>query len=237
MYRRLIKNNVYKFYFFIKKLNYFIFDFFYFQKSYSLEGEDLLINGLLEFKKNGFYVDIGAYHPVKFSNTNLFYKNGWQGINIDAMPGSMRVFNLKRRRDINLEIPISDCPLTLIYYIFDSGAYNTFSKELAEKNIVNSCLLKKVELKTQTLASILGQYVPDNQQIDFFSIDVEGYDLNVLKSNDWEKYKPRFILVEDHDFSLEMPTTSQIYNYLSSQGYKLVTKTKSTVIYQIDKFF
>ena len=70
---------------------------------YSQNGEDLILNRFLENKKNGFYIDIGAHHPIRFSNTYLFYKKGWRGINIDAMPGSMDLFNKIRSRDINIE--------------------------------------------------------------------------------------------------------------------------------------
>lgn len=55
-------------------------------------------------KKIGFYVDVGAHHPMRFSNTYFFYRMGWSGINIDAMPGSMKEFKKYRRRDINLEL-------------------------------------------------------------------------------------------------------------------------------------
>ena len=60
------------------------------QYSFSQEGEDLVLARIFEGKKNGFYVDIGAHHPTRFSNTHYFYRRGWSGINIDAMPGSMK---------------------------------------------------------------------------------------------------------------------------------------------------
>jgi hypothetical protein len=132
-------------------------------------------------------------------------------------------------------MPITASPQELSYYVFEAGAYNTFSKELAEKNAQHSTLLKKIVLKTQTLASVLDQYVSAGQEIDFFSIDVEGYDLEVLEANDWKKYRPKFVLVEDHGFDLETPTVSPIYNYLHSQDYKLAAKTDNTVFYRANK--
>jgi len=76
--------------------------------SYSQEGEDLILERFFEGMNTGFYVDVGAFHPKRFSNTYIFYKKGWHGINIDARPGSMKLFNFVRPRDINLEIPISN---------------------------------------------------------------------------------------------------------------------------------
>ena len=69
-------------------------------KSYSQEGEDMILRRLFEKQKTGFYVDVGAHHPKRFSNTFFFYKKGWSGINIDAMPNSMRLFDKIRPRDI-----------------------------------------------------------------------------------------------------------------------------------------
>ena len=87
-------------------------------KSYSQEGEDLLLRRIFEHQKNGFYVDVGAHHPFRFSNTYLLYKCGWRGINIDAMPGSMRLFRRFRARDINIEcgVGLGGGGLNVIYF-------------------------------------------------------------------------------------------------------------------------
>ena len=61
--------------------------------SYSQEGEDLVLRKIFKKQDKGFYVDVGAHHPKRFSNTFLLYKKGWNGINIDATPGSMKLFN------------------------------------------------------------------------------------------------------------------------------------------------
>ena len=96
--------------------------------SYSQEGEDLILKRLFDGQKKGLYVDVGAHHPKRFSNTYLFYKMGWRGINIDAMPGSMEKFKEVRPEDINIEAAISDKDELLTYYIFNESALNTFSK-------------------------------------------------------------------------------------------------------------
>ena len=80
----------------------------YWLKSYSQEGEDIILARIFGKQQNGFYVDVGAHHPYRFSNTYFFYKRGWKGINIDAMPGSMKIFNKYRPRDKNIEAGISD---------------------------------------------------------------------------------------------------------------------------------
>ena len=101
-------------------------------KSYSQEGEDMILRRLFEKQQTGFYVDVGAHHPKRFSNTYFFYKKGWRGINIDAMPDSMIPFNKIRPRDINIEKPVSDKKQVLTYYAFNEPALNGFSKELSD---------------------------------------------------------------------------------------------------------
>ena len=101
--------------------------------SYSQEGEDMILKRIFNEKKNGFYIDVGAHHPKRFSNTHYFYLKGWRGINIDAMPSSMKLFNKQRPKDINLEIAISDKKEVLTYYGFNESALNSFSKEISNQ--------------------------------------------------------------------------------------------------------
>ncbi|MFM6072225.1 MAG: FkbM family methyltransferase, partial [Dolichospermum sp.] len=154
---------------------------------------DLILARFFEKEKNGFYVDIGAHHPQRFSNTYYFYLKGWSGINIDAMPGSMKIFDDLRPLDINLEIPISDKSEILTYYEFDEPALNSFSLPLSQERIKTSNykIIAETQLKTQTLAEVLDKHLPPEQTIDFLSIDVEGLDYKVMISNNWDKYKPK----------------------------------------------
>jgi hypothetical protein len=157
----------------------------YSRRSYSQFGEDVVLLNFIDTSKfnSGLYVDIGSYHPCKFSNTYLFYKKGWHGINIDARPGSMNAFVKKRKRDINLEIGISEAEKDLDFYVFDDSyaACNTFSKQIADNHICNHMPIKTVvKVKTMRLENILDKYLMENKKIIFMSIDVEGLDFEVL---------------------------------------------------------
>jgi len=201
--------------------------------SFSQEGEDLIIKRMFEGQEKGFYVDVGAHHPRRFSNTYLFYLNEWKGINIDAMPNSMTLFNATRPRDINLEIPISDKPDKITYYAFNEPALNSFQKDLADQYVeLGYEILFEVELSPQTLSDVLDKYLPENQTIDFLSIDVEGLDFQVLKSNNWSKYRPKIILVEDlASAAIKQIMKSEIYSFLESQNYSLHAKTVNTLFF------
>jgi FkbM family methyltransferase len=206
--------------------------------SYSQEGEDIILNKLLQYKKDGFYIDIGAHHPLRFSNTYIFYKRGWSGINIDALPGSMIEFNKLRKRDINLEIGISSKIQNLRFFCFNEPAFNTFNEiEAKNKNGKNgNKIINQIEIKTYPLSEIIDKYLPSsNTKIDFLSIDVEGFELEVLKSNNWEKYKPSFLLIEELKKELtQIVNESEVYKFLITKNYKLIAKTFNTSFYKLN---
>ncbi len=208
-------------------------------KSYSQEGEDMILRRLFENQQTGFYVDVGAHHPKRFSNTYFFYKLGWNGINIDAMPDSMKSFNKIRPRDINIEKPVSDKKQVLTYYAFNEPALNGFSKELSEERDAkgNYFIQFTKEIETSTLTEILDNNLPKNQNIDFLSIDVEGLDFMVLKSNNFEKYKPKVILIEILGSSLNDIEKNEISEYLKEYDYSIYAKAVNTVIFINDNFY
>lgn len=221
----------------LKNLKKYFGYFKYKKTSYSQEGEDLILDRLLNEKANGFYVDVGAHHPTRFSNTYFFYKKGWQGINIDATPGSMKAFQLVRPRDINLEIPVSEVEGEIEFYEFDEPALNGFSREISldRSNNTNFNLIGTRKLRTQRLDKILSKYLPDSKKIDFLSVDVEGLDLEVLKSCDWDKYSPGFVLVEILDVSFESVHINPIYQFLKSKNYELTANSLNTYIFRFSK--
>ena len=205
----------------------------YLNASYAQEGEDMIIDRIFEHKKSGFFVDVGALHPVRFSNTYKFYKMGWRGINIDALPGSMAAFDQLRPLDINLEIPVSDKSETLQFYVFNEPALNTFSKEMAdERNAKPEYNIEKViDLKTQGLSDILNKHLPEGTAIDFLTIDAEGFDFQILQSNDWNKFRPSIVLLET-DISYAELLKSDINSLLANYGYELYAKTVKTCFFK-----
>lgn len=226
----------------IKKLFRCIRDIYqwdsHFQKSWAQEGEDLILSRYFKNKTNGFYIDVGAHHPKRFSNTYLFYKKGWNGVNIDAMPNSMKLFKKIRPRDTNIEKPISDKKEVLTYFAFNDPALNGFSKELSDERerMTNYFIKFTRNIETITLEEILDQYLPKNQEIDFLSIDVEGLDFRVLQSNNFQKHRPKVILIEILGSSLKNIENNEISKYLKKHKYSAYAKTVNTVIYRCDNY-
>jgi hypothetical protein len=201
---------------------------------FSQEGEDMLLARIFEGRERGFYVDVGAHHPQRFSNTYYFYLRGWRGINLDAAPGSMAPFEAARPGDINLEVPISDSRQVLTYYSFNEPALNTFSAEVARERdgLGDYRIVSERQLETRTLAEVLAEHLAPGVEIDFMSVDVEGLDHQVLKSNDWARFRPRVVLVEDlNAASLERLDESPVARLLRREGYRPTAKTFYTLFF------
>ena len=214
--------------------------------SFSQEGEDVLLRNMLGDVKNGFFVDVGAYHPYIFSNTFIFYNNGWQGINIDPNPATIELFDKYRPKDINIETAVGSKCDRLTYYMFKDGAINTIDKKISNNNIrLGYKLIEKRNVNVDTLKKILTKYNPN--KIDLMSIDVEGHELDVIKHNDWKKFRPKVLLIEifndvttkeikkeDMWISPEQLIDNPINKYLCKKGYRFVAKSISSAIY-VDK--
>lgn len=198
--------------------------------SYSQFGEDVIAFSLLNYKSKGFYVDVGSFHPYRYSNTAIFYNMGWKGINIDPTPGVKKIFDLIRTNDINIELGISENNKEQFFYTFDEGALNTFDLNTAiyYENLYSIKIKKKIKIKTKTLKHVLHSYLPKAQEIDFLNIDAEGHDLSVIISNDWIKYKPKLVMVETGTKSIDEILVDPIYIYLKNLNYKLVAKSTLT---------
>ncbi len=197
----------------------------------------MILAELFQGKRDGCFVDVGAHHPKRFSNTYHFYRfRGWRGVNIDATPGSMRAFQRSRPDDVNVEAAVSDVPQTLQFFIFNEPALNTFDPKMAAERdgVQGYHVVRTVQIQTRTLASLLGEQLPANRAIDFLSVDVEGLDLQVLRSNDWQRFRPTLVLAEDVTASSwKQIGTSAVTHFLEQQGYEPFARTPRTTFYQL----
>ena len=203
----------------------------YGKTSYAQEGEDLLLGRIFATQEDGFYVDVGAHHPLRFSNTYLLYRQGWHGINIDAMPGSMKSFRRLRPRDINIESAVALEDTCLTYHVFRERALNTFDEALARQYVESGLpRVSTLEVRVRPLADLLSEHLPVSQRIDLLTIDVEGLDLDVLKSNDWTRFRPRVLIVEELRQSPGAAGTS-IREYLAGLRYGEFARIYNSAFY------
>lgn len=201
---------------------------------WSQEGEDILLKRIFANKKNGFYVDVGAYHSSRFSNTYKLYKeNYWRGVNIDPSLSSYLNLKKKRKRDINLNIGISDKKEILKFYSFNEGAINTFNSKKKNQLKLNYKLKKTEKIQCKKLSDVLDGCLKKDVKIDLLTIDTEGYDLKVLKSNNWNKYLPTYIIVEISSSTLDEIMRDSITIFLNKRGYRIYSKLHKSVIFKL----
>ena len=190
--------------------------------TYSSEGEDKILYKFLRNINKGFYVDVGAYHPIKSNNTLLLFHRGWSGINIDPSKFSIDLFNFLRPKDENYNLAVSNKNEMINFY---------YSKSYDQLGTANIKFLnfhfrkKKIKYSTKKIKAHKLNYILDNskfngKKIDLLNIDVQGYELKVLKSLNFKKYKPSVICIEIEllEKTRELEKSS-IYKFLKRQKY------------------
>ena len=192
----------------------------YQKKTYSFNAVDLIVDYIFKKKKNGFYLDVGAQHPISNNNTYILFKKGWSGINIDLDKKNIELFNIVRPSDINLNYAISDTEKEVdLFYYHESSPINTLSKNVSDFQKAKVNKVKKVQ--TKTLNNVLDKLNFQNR-IDYMNIDVEGYEEQVLKGFNIKRYKPYVISVEYLDLEMNKLEfkNNNINNLLDSKLYK-----------------
>lgn len=198
-------------------------------------GEDILLACVLKpwENKNGFYVDVGAHHPSKLSNTKALYDMGWSGINIEANPAALPVFEKERPRDINLSCAVTEADgdtAALIHVAnqdFGSFAgcnYIEGAPEYPPKEV------RRSQVSTRRLDSIFREHLK-GRDIDVLTMDIEGGELAALQSNDWMAYRPRIVAVEVHPFGkapIDMLESDPVLQFLRGKGYVFFSLTLYT---------
>ena len=186
--------------------------------TFSQYAEDVVLNCSLLPKRQGFYIDVGAYHPWKQSNTYRFYLTGWNGITIEPNPDVADEFKRFRPRDTHLVMGVSPAPGVLTYYQFKDPKINSFDESQSQR--MSSPSIGQKAIECLPLREIVGQHAKD-RQIDLMSIDCEGLDLEVLESLDFATTRPSVIVVEDFEQfgATHQGGTSRIRTFLHAQGY------------------
>jgi hypothetical protein len=129
-----------------------------------------------------------------------------------------------RPEDINIHCCIgqAEIPVTVDFYMFERSELNTFDKsslaDILKYHNQSPIAVEKVILRS--LKSILDEYLPSGTEIDLLSVDAEGVDEMVLLSNDWNRYRPKVIIVENH---------STIYNFLNTTMHEMLVNNNYTL--------
>ncbi len=207
------------------------------QAHYSQEGEDVLLQRIFADQAKGFYVDIGSHHPQRLSNTYWAYRRGWSGINIDAAPGSSKNFKRSRPRDINIERCIAEHDGYVDFFVFPEAALNTAGSD--RRNFIEeqtSTPGRILRVEAEPLAKILRENMPASVTvIDLMSIDIEGSEMAALRSNDWDRFKPRVLVVEILGRTLQTLDSAEEVAFLRTMGFVPVAMMYHSAFFVSDR--
>jgi len=190
--------------------------------NYSQTGEDAIIRTLLHETRPGIYVDVGCHHPIRYSNTLSLYLHGWRGVNIDANPRLIERFKAVRRRDIAVCAAISDQESEVVFHEFEDELVSTLSKDALPEWEGKWKKRGERVVKTRTLNSVLKETLQAGVEIDLLSVDVEGHDLNVLRSTNLDVFRPKLIVVEMHHLQLNRVMENAIVQHLEDRGFRQI---------------
>ena len=194
----------------------------------SLNGLDKKLEKFLSFR-NGFFIEVGANDGYRQSNTFFLEKKlGWKGVLIEGIPELYEQCKKLRTKSIVKNYALvsdefQDDSITMHFAHLMSvvdGSLKT--KEAQNMHIQSGIDIQNLDdsfsvtVPTRTLSSVLDE-IDNLPDIDFFSLDVEGYELNVLKGINLSKHRPKFILVEASFFD-------EVNDFLVSQNYVMVEK-------------
>ena len=225
---KILKN----FYFFY---NIYIRNFKFLKKPSQL-GEDKYLIKLFDKSFKGKFLDVGCYHPTRHNNTFIMYKKGWSGINIDLNPFTIELFNYLRPRDININIGVSDTEEEKkLYFIDEFNTQNTLDNNqlnfLKNHNNIKDTEILEKKIMTRNLNNILDDHKFYN--IDFMNLDIEGHELSVLKTLNFNKFKIKYLCIEMIEHNEDSITKNKkIRELLSQNNFTLIKNISYNYIYK-----
>jgi FkbM family methyltransferase len=194
--------------------------------SYAVAGEDRAIEYLVSEQRlatdgPGFYVDVGCHDPVAYSNTFALYCKGWRGVTVDANPEMIARHRRARPRDVSVCAVVSDIEgRELTFTEFEAAVLSSVDERHVREWSAKRPVLRTRAVTPRTLTSILEE-VRAPEQFDLLSVDAEGHDLNVLRSLDYDRFRPRLVVAEVRDFALADAAAHPIPAFLAARGYQL----------------
>lgn len=194
---------------------------------WALEGEDILV-GLFLRRNDGqpataTYIDVGAHQPRRYSTTYALYRCGWRGLLVEPNPTLVSAIRRGRPKDVVEQCGVSDVTGEMDFYLYSQACYSTFSEQQKRQleDSQNLRPMRTLRTKVVTLAALEAKYPTLFRQARLLKVDAEGHDLNVLRSNNWNSFRPEYIVVEMLGQSARTASDHEIGEFLRANGYAL----------------
>lgn len=184
--------------------------------SFSQYGEDLELRSRFGRRK-GIFIEIGANHPIRLSNTYLLYRMGWRGMIVEPVPSLYAKHKRLRPRDIHINAAADSTDGEMTFYELVPSVLSTCDSDEAEKAVNGGTarLLRKYPVAVTTVAALYRAHLAPNPVL-VLSVDTEGHDLAVLKGVDWDSMRPEVVICEGNDDDKQ----SEITEFLAARGYE-----------------
>jgi len=198
-------------------------DFMWLQKArrnetYAQNGEDKVVRELFPKDYRGKYIDLGANHPYRISNTYLLYTLGWSGLCVDPVPMFAPLYRRYRPRDRFLNVGVGASRGHSYFFEMSPTELSTFSQPIADELVQKkrASLVGRHTIETMTVSEITATLAPDGR-FDLLSIDIEGLDAEIVRQTDWTFVRPKVVICEtsayEHDWAGEIAALFRANGY------------------------
>jgi len=194
--------------------------------SVAQQGEDIILHDL--FRRLGIkkpsYLDIGTHHPLMHNNTYMLYRAGGRGVLVEPNPRYIPMYKRWRPDDraLNIGIGITDQKEADYYIIRGVSQLNTFSRDQVDELIAKrgeEILEKVIKMPLVNINKVISEHFPGGAP-DLISIDVEGLDLPILKTLDFNKHRPKVICAETM-LTLSRAQNEELLTFIKAKGYEV----------------
>lgn len=207
-----------------------------FQRSYSQSGEDLIVDFVLHLMRidSPSYLDVGCHHPWYFNNTYRFYRNGSRGVCIEPDPDQFQIIKKHRSKDVCLNVGVGiDKKKTADFFVFNEKTLNTFSEKDAKRydKMPTKSIQKVIQIPLMDINDIIANHL--SKDPDFVSIDVEGWDLEIVRKLNFKKYRPAVFCIETITYTENKTEKKirEIITFMKSRGYFVYGDTYINTIF------
>ncbi|UMG93048.1 FkbM family methyltransferase [Nocardioides sp. TF02-7] len=187
--------------------------------SYSQFGEDIVAWNALRNATPGFYVDVGAHHPIKLSNTARMHLEGWDGINVEPRADAIELFERHRPRATNLRLAIHNELDVVTLHKFRGGRIDTVIADRARMLANSKDAVGAEDVPAMSLDRLFEEHVPAGTRVNYLSVDIEGYDREAILAFDLDRHRPDVVCIELHDFDPLALGSNPVVRHFKDAGY------------------